>query len=242
MKICIAQTKPIKGDIEDNVADHMKMIDLAISCQAEVIIFTELSLTGYEPTLAHSLALHPQDKRLNVFQKISDNKRITIGVGVPTRNDRGICISMIIFQPLHGRRVYSKKYLHPDEEAFFMHGDNFPVLKVGTLNIAFAICYEISVTQHAEDAFNAGAEIYIASVAKFERGIDAAMNRLSDIARKHSAIVLMANSIGQSDGNICAGKSSVWNREGALMAQLNGHQKGIIIVDLDSEAVAQRSI
>jgi RNA polymerase sigma factor (sigma-70 family) len=32
------------------------------------------------------------------FQKISDAKRITIGVGVPTRNQTQICISTIVFQ------------------------------------------------------------------------------------------------------------------------------------------------
>jgi predicted amidohydrolase len=242
MKVCIAQTKPIRGDIDSNIEAHKRLIDLAVSNHADAIIFPELSLTGYEPTLAQALAISPDDNRLDVFQTISDAHKITIGLGVPTKTHSGICISMIIFQPHQERRVYSKKYLHPDEEDFFIHGENFAVLKVGAINIALAICYEISVPQHEEDAFNSGAAVYIASVAKFERGIDAATKRLSDIAKKHSTIVLMANCIGQSDGDICAGKSSVWSKEGKLIAQLNGQQEGIIIVDTDSQVVLERTI
>ena len=242
MKFCIAQTKPIKGNIESNIVRHEKLIEIAIENSAEVIIFPELSLTGYEPTLAHSLAIHPQDNRLTPFQELSDEKGITIGVGIPVRNDGGICISMIVFQPHHSRMVYSKEYLHPDEEDFFIPGKNIPVLKVDTTNMALAICYEISVPQHVDQAFNHGAEIYIASVAKFERGIDAALKRLSEIAYQKSAIVMMANCVGNSDGNICAGKSTVCNKEGKRIAELNAEQEGIIVVDTGTETAIERMI
>jgi predicted amidohydrolase len=242
MKICIAQTKPIKGDIESNIVGHKKFIDMAVDHTADVIIFPELSLTGYEPTLARTLAILPEDKRLDVFQKISDDHKITIGVGMPTLHTEGICISMILFQPKRDRMLYSKKYLHPDEEDYFVHGHNFPVLRISDNRLALAICYEISVTQHAEEAFTHGAEIYVASVAKFIHGIDGAGKRLSEIAKKYNSMVLMANCIGQSDGSICAGKSSAWNKDGKRMAELNGEQEGIIIVDMDSQTALKKTI
>ncbi len=242
MKVCIVQTKPIKGDIENNILSHKKLIDFAIDHDAEVIIFPELSLTGYEPTLAQTLAISPNDKRLDDFQNISDAHKIVVGVGVPTQRHEGTCISMILFQPGLDRMIYSKKYLHPDEEDYFVHGINFPVLKIGNSHLALAICYEISVTQHAEDAFTQGAEIYVASVAKFKHGIDAAMKRLSDLAKKYSSMVLMANCIGQSDGFVCAGKTSIWDTQGEVMAQLDEHHEGIIIVDMVTQAVMERTI
>ena len=80
MKICVAQTRPIKGDIQSNIHNHKKLIDLAVSSGAEIVIFPELSLTGYEPTLAKELAINEDDSRLDDFQKISDTQQITIGV------------------------------------------------------------------------------------------------------------------------------------------------------------------
>ena len=52
MKICAAQTRPFRGDVQRNIAKHKKIIDLAASNGADIIIFPELSLSGYEPKLS----------------------------------------------------------------------------------------------------------------------------------------------------------------------------------------------
>ncbi len=61
MKICVAQTRPIIGDIQRNIERHKNFIALAGSYGADTVIFPELSLTGYEPTLAEALATQPAD-------------------------------------------------------------------------------------------------------------------------------------------------------------------------------------
>lgn len=242
MKICVAQTRPIKGDIQSNIDNHNKLIDLAASNGAETIIFPELSLTGYEPELSKELSTNQDDSRFDVFQKVSDTRRIIIGVGVPTKNYPGICISMILFQPYKSRQLYSKKFLHPDEEEFFICGQSTTGLIGNKTNIALAICYELSVPEHTENAFKSGAEIYIASVVKYVNGIDKALNRLSDIANKYSMTVLMSNCVGQSDGYECAGKTSIWNNKGLLVGQLNDTNEGILIIDTDTQELIEQTI
>lgn len=237
MKICVAQIKPVKGDIQSNIENHKRLIEAAVTYGSDVIVFPELSLTGYEPTLAEKLAISPNDLLLDDFQNISNTKKVTIGVGVPTKNDNGICISMILFQPNKPRQIYSKKYIHRDEEEYFVSGDNFTNLTINNTQIAFAICYEISIDEHTENAFGSGAEIYIASVAKFKSGIDKALERLSGFAKKYSATVLMSNCIGQADGEECAGKSSIWNSEGKLLAQLDDSNEGILMIDTSLQKI-----
>lgn len=56
MKICVAHTRPVAGDIQSNIESHKKLLDLAIAHAAGMVIFPELSLTGYEPKLAKELA------------------------------------------------------------------------------------------------------------------------------------------------------------------------------------------
>jgi predicted amidohydrolase len=233
MKICVAQTNPIKGDIQRNIENHKKLIVKAVAQKAGLIIFPELSLTGYEPTLAKELAITKEDIRLTDFQILSNENEITIGVGAPTKSDSGTCISMILFQPNKPREIYSKKYLHADEEPFFVSGDNFPCLTIKETKIAFAICYEISIDKHIEDAFKNGATIYIASVAKFENGIEKALQRLAHIASKYKMSVLMSNCVGISDGHHCAGKTSIWNSKGVLINQLNDKEEDVLIVDIE---------
>lgn len=242
MKICVAQTRPVKGDIQSNIVNHKKLIDLAISNGADIIIFPELSLTGYEPRLAKELATHQDDSRFDEFQKISDTKQITIGVGVPTKNNAGICIGMVLFQPHKARQTYSKNYLHRDEEAFFISGQSFTGLEVKKTNIALAICYELSIDEHSENAFKSGAEIYIASVAKFANQVDIAINRLSDMANKYSMTVLMSNCVGQSDGYEWAGKTSIWNNKGVLVGQLDDKNEGILIIATDTQELIEKTI
>jgi len=79
MKICAAQTRPVTGDIPANIGNHDKLIGLAVAGKADLIIFPELSLTGYEPTWAKKLAVKWDDARLDVFQEISDTRHIPSG-------------------------------------------------------------------------------------------------------------------------------------------------------------------
>ncbi|MBP8943456.1 MAG: carbon-nitrogen hydrolase family protein, partial [Saprospiraceae bacterium] len=72
MRLCVAQIRPVSGSIAQNIGIHKKWIDRAIQRSTDIIIFPELSITGYEPNLAHDLALHPDDARLEVFQHLSD--------------------------------------------------------------------------------------------------------------------------------------------------------------------------
>jgi predicted amidohydrolase len=242
MKICVAQTRPIKADIQKNIENHKKLINIAVSAGADIVIFPELSLTGYEPELSKELATHQDDSRFDDFQKISDTNQLTIGVGMPTKNDTGICISMILFQPHKARQTYSKKYLHADEEEFFISGQGSVGLPGNNTNIALAICYELSVPEHSENAFKSGAEIYIASVVKSVKAADKAIKTLSDIGNKYSMTVLMSNCIGQSGGYECAGKTSIWNNKGLLAGQLNNTNEGILMIDTDTQEITEKII
>jgi predicted amidohydrolase len=213
-----------------------------VTAGAGLVIFPELSLTGYEPTLAKELATTPDDRRFDDFQRISDGGQITIGVGAPTKSERGICISMLLFQPHKARRIYSKSHLHPDEEEFFVRGRSSPDLQVNQTNIALAICYEISVPEHWESVRKFGPGIYCASVAKSVTGVGNALERLSGMARDFSMTVLMSNCVGLSDGSQCAGKSSVWDRNGAMIGQLSDSDEGVLVYDTETHELVARVI
>src|SRR5437667_8458492 len=158
MKICVAQTRPVKGDIEANIHSHKELIELAVSVGTDFIIFPELSITGYEPELVKELATTQDDVRFELFQKIADADLVTIGIGVPLLADDGIRVSQVYFQPGKPREMYSKMFLHSSEEEYFIRGDRYINLRMGDTNIAPAICYELSVREHAERAAMGGAD------------------------------------------------------------------------------------
>ncbi|MGD1929765.1 MAG: carbon-nitrogen hydrolase family protein [Leptolyngbyaceae cyanobacterium] len=242
MKIAIAQTRPVKGELSANLKRHTQLIQLAAANDADAIIFPELSLTGYEPTLAKDLATHLNDRRLDALQSLSNDHQLTIGAGLPTQSDRGLCISLVLFQPHQPRRTYSKKYLHPDEMAFFVSGPNFPVLTINHISVGLAICYELSIPEHAAAAYEHGAQLYVASVAKTLDGVNRASQRLAAIAREYATPVLMANCVGPADNVESAGGSAVWNPAGKQLNQLNSTQEGLIVYDMSSGAITKQIV
>lgn len=241
MKIGLAQTKPLRGDIPTNISRHLKLINLAVDNGAELIIFPELSITGYEPTLAKELATTPDDSRFAVFQQASDANNLTIGIGAPLQKAEGLTISLLLFQPHRQREIYSKRHLHPDEEPFFVSGQNI----TGTIaqgQIALAICYELSVPRHAATAFRNGAEIYLASVAKTAEGVSRAAERLAQISRQYRMTTFMVNCLGACDGMRCSGNSAAWNPRGECLARLDEEHEGILVVDTSSGEAQTRTL
>ena len=242
MKISIAQIRPIKGNVSSNIEAHKNFIDFALTYNAEAIFFPELSLTGYEPELANELATNQNDNRLEIFQQISDKHNIIIGLGLPTKTETKPRISMIIFEPNKPIQTYSKQQLHSDELQYFENGDGQVVIKTDNTKIAIAICYESLQPNHSENAFKLGADIYLASVAKSENGVEKAFMHYPTIAKQYEMPVLMSNCVGFCDNFLSVGKSSVWTKDGKLVGQLDDKTEGILIFNTETEEAIERTI
>lgn len=242
MKIGIAQTRSINGDISANIEKHIKFIELAVSLNSDSLFFPELSLTSYEPKMAKFDAIDLEDSRLDIFQKISNSSRKTIGVGIPTKSNDGILISMVIFQPNKPRQIYSKQQLHPDEFPYFINGDQQIIITVGIYKIAPAICFESLQSTHAEYASKLGADFYLASVAKSRDSVADALTYYPTVAKKYKMTVLMSNCVGFCDDFESTGYSSIWNNKGQLMGQLDDLNEGLLIFDTEKGEVMTKMI
>ncbi len=237
MKIAIAQIKSLKGNWEYNIALHEKWIAQAIAQQARLIFFPELSLTGYEPTLAKTFATTPDEERLKIFQTISDTQQIAIALGLPTPSSTGPQISMALFQAHQKPLVYTKQWLHADELPYFAAGTKALVFEIENTLVAPAICYESLEPQHVQTAHRLGAEVYLASVAKAPQGVEKAFEYYPQIAAQYGLPVLMANGVGPCDSFVSAGQSAVWNEKGELLLQLDQTSEGLLIFDTHTEEV-----
>lgn len=231
MKIALAQTYSVAGDIDKNIEQHISLILAAAQQGVEVIIFPELSITGYEPGLAAKLGTTTKDPKFQVFQELSDTHKLIIGIGLPLKQSDGIRIGLLLFHPNQDVQVYAKNYLHPDELPFFTSGNNTSVLINGT-NIGLAICYELSVAEHIKEIKEAQAEVFIASVAKHEKGIQQSYKILSNIAKDYCIPVILVNCVGPADNFIAAGQSAIWNKNGLLVEKLSNQEKGLLILEI----------
>jgi predicted amidohydrolase len=236
--ISLAQVQPKYRDMAYNLASQETFIRHAAELGAELIIFPELSITGYEPTLAQEMATDIADDRFQMFQELADQLHITIITSAPLQTSEGITISLLIYQTGTPVQVYSKQFLPADEEPFFVPQQCSYSLESG-LRMGLAICYELSVKEHFESSVKGGMDIYMASTAKTADGSESAHNRMSELAGEHGIMTLFVNSIGPADGVICNGRSAAWNRDGKLLGELATDSEGLLIVDTDKQVIKE---
>ncbi len=231
MKIALAQIKPFKGSVGENVNLHKRFVNIAGAHNCDLILFPELSLTAYEPELSEELAGTADDERLQEFQEQSDIHGLVIAVGMPLRSASGIHIGIVFFQQQSPPQVYFKQHLHEDELPYFVAGTNQLILNVKGKIIAPAICYESLQEAHLKRAITMGAGIYLASVAKAQSGIEKACQHFSLMSKKYGIPILMVNCIGDCDHFRSAGQSSVWDTFGKLVGQLDDKSEGLIFYE-----------
>lgn len=237
MKICASQVRPHRGDILKNIESHLKFIEHASTVGANLIVFPELSLTGYEPGLAGKLAMEQDDSRLDVFREKSNEENITICAGLPTIGESGVHISMAIFKPGENTQIYSKQLLHPDEIPYFIPWEDELLLNIDGKRIVPAICYEALCSEHSENAGNRNADIYLTSVVKSAEGIEKAYKLFPDIAKQHTMTVLMSNAVGDCEIFRSNGSSACWDESGSLVGSLDDVSEGLLVYDLSTSEV-----
>lgn len=235
MKTYLAQISPHAGDLAQNLRDHLASVDHAVDIGADLIVFPELSLTGYEPTLASTLAIEQTDLVLQPLQEKSDSTGICIAVGMPTTSENGIRISIIIFRPRQERWAYHKRLLHKDELPFFVGGAGLPFIEIEDVKVAFGICYETLRELHFIEAAEHHADVFIASVAKPDRSTNKALLHFPTMAQTYGIPIMMVNSVGPCDDFVSNGRSTVWNSSGDLVKTLDANEAGYIVYEHKGE-------
>lgn len=130
LTIAAAQSISIAGDVPGNIARHLAFMRVAAEHGVQLLVFPELSLTGYEPSLAAGLAIAPGDEALAPLREMARELRITAVVGMPIRlgGASEVLIGALVLGPDGSVAVYTKQHLHPGEEAAFAAGQGGPPL------------------------------------------------------------------------------------------------------------------
>lgn len=228
--IAAAQSKSTPDDISQNVAHHLRFGALAANNDAQLLVFPELSLTGYEPAIARPNAISPASSCLDPLRRFAEEAHMTVVVGAPLLNDEGrLHIAAFAIRPDSSVLTYTKEHLHPGEEQIFTSGIGGPVLVVEDANVALAICADTTHSQHAASAAARGANVYAAGVLITENGYAPDTALLRNYALDHRMAILMANHSCTTGGWVSAGKSAIWSENGALVATSRGTEEALVI-------------
>ena len=232
MILAAAQTQPKRGNIDANLLDHYRLIQLAAINGAQLIVFPELSITGYEREDAERLAFSENDTRLDHLKKLATDNKITIIAGAPIRIQSDLFLGEFCIAPNDSVSIYTKQFLHTGEEMYYQSSFNYnPLLEIENERISCAICADIDHPKHPENANKRNSSTYIASIFFSPNGIPQAHQSLQNYASQYQMNVLMANFGGDSYGSPSGGRSAFWNNKGELIAQMKDSGSGLLLVE-----------
>jgi predicted amidohydrolase len=228
--IAAAQSTSVPGDISRNVAHHVRIGTMAAERGAQLLVFPELSLTGYELTIARSKAVGPDSSDLDPLRHLAAHAHMTVVVGAPMLNDKDeLHIAAFAIHPGGTVLTYTKQHVHQSEEEVFTSGPGGPALLVEDATVALAICADATYPQHAASAAARGANVYAVGVMITEGGYARKAALLRNYALEHRMAVLMANYSGATGGEVSAGKSALWSENGQLVAATTGTEEALVV-------------
>jgi predicted amidohydrolase len=241
-RIAVAQTVPVAGDVAANMSAHLRLAERAAAAGAHVVVFPELSLTGYEIELAERLAFSASDHRLAPLAASATGHRMAIVAGAPVVLEGRLHIGAFVLEPGRPPRLYTKRRLGafgrsaavdgtvpPAEATVFHAADHDPPVRFGDCLGAVAVCADVGDPAHAARASARRADAYLGSMFVIPSEFEAEAARLSGIARRYGMVVALANFGGPSGGLSAAGRSSIWSGRGDLVARLPMGGEGVAL-------------
>ena len=247
VSLAAAQTVPARGDVDANITQHLRLLAAAADAGAQVVVFPELSLTGYELDLARALAFTENDGRLAPLVAAAASAGVTLVVGAPVRVGERLYLGALIVGPDGATELYTKHRLGafgesarqdgavpPAEATVFVPGDRNPLLRAGHVTAAVAVCADIGREWHPRQAAERGAGAYLASMFVIPSEYDADAAKLGGYAARYAMAVVAANHGGPTGGLAAAGRSSIWSERGKLLVRLPREGAGVAVATRDA--------
>lgn len=237
--VAVVQLTSVPADVEANVAEHARLIAEAGAQGADVVVFPELSLTGYElGAIAGdpALTLSREDPRLVPLVAACATAGPVAVVGAPVASEGRRLLAALVLDGHGVRDVYGKRHLHESEAGVFAAGDRDVLLDVGGSRLALAVCFDSAHPEHATACRAAGADAYLVG-ANFAVGEeDRIAERMAARAREGGLWVALAQHAGRAGTWDACGGSGFWAPTGEKVVHLGQESPALGVVELDAHA------
>jgi NAD+ synthase (glutamine-hydrolysing) len=262
MRITMAQLNPLVGDVDGNVARLVDVLPIAASQGADLVVFSELILTGYPPKdLLESPGFIEQVARgLDRVVEVSKSHRdlgIVLGAPAPTGLDGGKPLHNTAFLVSSGKVLFKQaKMLLPtydvfDELRYFRAGEEVGVAPFKGERIGLSVCEDfwqepgawntgIYPIDPIDMLARQGATLLVnISASPFAAGKEAVRYRLiKDHARAHGLCFVFVNQTGGNDDLVFDGRSLFVDGEGAARCVFPSFEEAVITVDTGAAGTA----
>lgn len=251
MKVSLAQFSPHLGNTKKNADLHLQMLENARKENIDLLIFPELSLTGYTlKDLVPDVAQKPEDDPLfQEFKRIS--QEISFVVGFVEEKEKGLFFNSAAYfsrgEMLHiHRKVFLPTYGMFEEARFYGQGKNFKTFTTPFCKTGMMICYDFLHYSSSYLLFTGGSEMIIiissAPGRGFAEGQTFATSHMWElmgetISRFSQTFLLYCNRVGFEDGKPFAGGSFIYNPVGQLIARASYTDEEFLVQEINLDEI-----
>ena len=245
-RLAVAQIAPTLGDLEKNLTLHEKMARQAIEQSANLLVFPELSLTGYFlKDQVPSVALRADSPLLQRFRELSSRVAMVLGFVEEAPDHRFYNAAAYLeggeIRHIH-RKVYLPTYGIFDEARYLAAGDRVRAFDTALGRMAILICEDLWHPAAPAIAAWDGAEILICPSASPGRGLGQAgpfqnattwertIRTCGDLLTSYVAYV---NRVGYEDGACFWGGSEVVTPGGEPLAKAHYLEEDLLLAEMD---------
>ena len=253
-KVGIAQINPRLGDVQSNLALYEEKIRQGEREGADLLLFPELSLTGYflrdmVPNVALKLA-SPEIERL---KKLSRKTSFVAGL-VEESSDYRFYNAAVYFEAGEIRHVHRKVYLPTygmfDEQRYFARGDRVRAFDSKFGRAAVLICEDLWHPSTAYLAALDGAAVVLCPSTSPLRGITDQQPQDDNArywelingayAETYGLFVIYGNRVGFEDGVGFWGGSEIVDPSGRRIAKAKYYDEDFVIGEVNLEVVRRK--
>lgn len=252
-RIALAQIAPRLGALEVNLATHHGLLDEARAQGADLVIFPELGLTGYQlQDLASEVAMRLDDPRLAGLAGATRGLSAVVSF-VEESADHRLFIAAALLEDGEVRHVHRKLFLPTyglfDERRFFAAGDSLRAVpsRLG-VGVGIGVCedfWHLSVPQilaldGAQILINVSSSPGRDLAATNEVGLGTATSwrtLMRSYAQLTTSFVVFCNRVGVDESISFWGGSEVIAPNGAALFSAPLYDEGLFFVDIDLDDV-----
>ena len=252
VRLAMAQTNPIVGDISGNLAQTIEALREAVSNKANLIVFGEMNLTGYpiEDLSVRESFLSAAEKAVSdlaLVLQAPEFRGVAVVVGHPAKseNPTGWALAensatVLVDGKILGR--YGKHHLPNysvfDEFRNFISADKSLVFEFQGIKFATLICEDIwqNGGPVADLSTNRVDIALVLNGSPFElEKTDVRLKIVTDLATKHECAVAYVNLVGGQDDLVFDGNSLFVDSTGELIARAPQFQSSVTYVDIETK-------
>lgn len=246
--MALAQIAPLLGDRSRNLALHDEQIAAARAQNADLIVFPELSLTGYFlRDFVPDVALDAAAPQLVHLAEAAGHAALVLGF--VEESPRHLFYNSALFaeagQILHvHRKVYLPTYGLFEEQRYFAAGDRLNAFDSPLFGrVGLLVCEDFWHLSALTVMQAEGVDVLVCIANSPARGVDADKVRTAEsyermaqtYAQLLGAIVILVNRVGFEDGLCFWGGSRIVGPDGGTLAEAPQLDAALVVAEVDLE-------